>query len=131
MGRDLLKDSTGCVKHVDSKESAVITAVLKDVDDVAINKGVLQSLTLTLVNAEDGAVLNGRDSQDILDANDGSVTEDGVVTIKLQPADNAVCGANMNEIEEHYATLRWTYADTDGDPMSGAHQWVIQVFASP
>lgn len=131
MGRDVLKDSAGNVKHVDSKESAVITAVLKDVDDVAINKAVLQSLTLTLVNAEDGTVLNGRDQQDILDTNNGSVTEDGVVTIKLQPADNAVCGANNNELEEHYATLRWTYADTDGDLMSGAQQWVIQVFATP
>lgn len=131
MGRDLLKDSAGKVKHVDSKESAVITAVLKDVNDAAINKSVLQSLTLTLVNAEDGTVLNGRDQQNILDANNGSVTAAGVVTIKLQPADNAVCGANTNELEDHYATLRWTYADTDGDLMSGAHQWVIQVFASP
>ena len=131
MSRELLKDSAGNVKHIDAKESAVITAVLKDVDGQSVSKAVLQSLTLTIVNAEDGTVLNNRDGQDILDANNGSVTDQGVVTIKLQPSDNAVCGASMNEVEEHYATLRWSYTDTDGDSMSGAKQWIIQVCASP
>ena len=131
MTRELLKDPTGCKKLVDANESAVITAVLKDVDEVAVNKAALQSLTLTLVNSQDGMILNGRDSLSIYDVNNGSIAEDGVVTIKLQPDDNIVCGAQMNEVEEHYATLRWTYADGDGDPMSGAQQWVIQVLASP
>ena len=73
MVRELLKDSTGCKQLVDEGESAVITATLVDVGDTPIVKASLQTLTLTLRNASDLTVINGRNAQDILDANDGSV----------------------------------------------------------
>jgi len=130
MVRELLKDSTGCKQLVDEGESAVITATLVDIGNAPIVKAAIQTLTLTLVNASDLSVINGRSNQDILDANDGTVAEDGTVTLKLGPADNPVVGTAEYGIEDHYATMRWTWIDPDGDTLSGAQQWIIQILAS-
>ena len=130
MVRELLKDSTGCKQLVDEGESAVITATLVDIGNTPIVKASLQTLTLTLRNASDLTVINGRNAQDILDANDGAVAADGTVTIKLGPADNPIVGSAEYGIEDHHATMRWTWIDPDGDTLSGAQQWIIQVLAA-
>ena len=96
MPRTALLTTEGIKLIADEGESADYTGTLYDhATGLAIAKSALATLTATLKNAVDGAVINDRDDEDILDANGGAVTTAGVVTLKLQPLDNIVATATV------------------------------------
>ena len=87
---------------------AKYTAVIKDEDDVAIAAASLTTLTLTLYNSDDGAIINSRSVEDVLNANNVVVDSSGVLTWTMQPADNAITGTG--EFETHVALFEYTWS---------------------
>lgn len=75
---------------VNEKTSAVYSAQLEDENGVPIGSGIIDSLTLTLSNVDDGAIVNSRNAVNALNANDVVVTSGGLLTYTMQPADTAI-----------------------------------------
>jgi hypothetical protein len=128
MVRETLKDVDGQVVQVDEGESANVTATFADLDNATLAKASIDTMTATLVNAVDGTVINSVQDLDILDANNATVTAGGVLTMRLQPADNPIVSTTLavNATESHYLTVAWTWNDgTTG--RTGRQEWEILV----
>jgi hypothetical protein len=89
--------------------SQALTATVVDEAGAPIAGSALTALTLTLYDTCAGTILNGRDHVDVLGANGGQVSEAGVLTLELTPADNALLDAERTG-ETHVALLEWSYA---------------------
>lgn len=107
---DLL-DADGHAPAVQEGESCDITGTFQN-GDTAIAKSALGTVTLTLYDERTSEVINSRNDQDILDANGGSITDAGVLTLKLQADDNVVCGSiAAGRTEPHIARIKFTWTD--------------------
>jgi hypothetical protein len=62
-------------------------------------------------------IINGMDAVDILNTGRGTVDENGVMTIKLDPDDNPLIAA-ARILETHVMLIVWEYAVSD----SGRHE---------
>ena len=128
-----LKRASGAVAYVDREESCVIEIVFYDCSEppVELTKVMFGDLTATLTFAR-GFIINGRNNQNVLDINGGTVSDDGVLTLKLQPEDNIIFGAlTPGEIEVHRLVLKWTWTDNDDIEMTGKAQYNILVREAP
>lgn len=78
----------------------------------AIVKANIISLTLTLFNLETSAIINGRNAQNVLDVNNGTVATDGKLTLRLGPLDNVIVGTVITGmVQVHVARFTWTWTD--------------------
>jgi hypothetical protein len=131
MPRVLLKKADGKPLEVDEGESAIITGRFYDATGVPLNKVSIITLKLTLINAADKAVINGRDEQSIKDEHGGSLadTADGyaLLTLKLLAADNPIVGVVTGRVESHYALVEWTWIDSEDVEHVGKQEWEIHV----
>jgi len=89
-----------------------ITATIQDEDGNAIADTALDTLTLTLYNLDDAdnTIINSRDGQDILDANNVAVDGSGVMVWSVQAGDTIIVGSDL--VERHRAVFKWTYSST-------------------
>lgn len=101
---------------------AKYTAVIKDESDVAIAAASLNTLTLTLYNSADKAIINSRNAQNVLNANNVVVDSSGNLTWTMQPADNAISGSG--EFETHVALFEYTWASST---KRGSHEVTLKV----
>lgn len=86
------------------------TGTLLDDQGDPVLKAALTTLTLTLYNADtmDGAIVNDRDHQDALTADDITVGDtDGSITWTLAPEDTAILNPRRGH-ERHTALFEWT-----------------------
>jgi hypothetical protein len=113
---------------IDSAESAIITITLFDPDAEFLTANSVTFLTLTLMD-QYGNVINGRDDQDVLGVNGGSITITGLVRIILDPADNPFVD-EFSPSETHSLELSWGWNDKDGAPMTGSQKGTIQISRS-
>ena len=90
---------------VNEKSTAVYAANLTDENDVAIGSGVIDVLTMTLSNVVDGAIINARDGQDVLNTNNVTVSAGGALVFTMQPADTAIIDSTR-DVEVHRATFQ-------------------------
>lgn len=92
--------------------SGVYTATLKDQTGAAIPSAQISTLTLTLYNKEDGAAINSRNAQNVLNANGVTVhATSGLLTWIIDGLDNPIIGAvAFGEYEEHVALFEGTTA---------------------
>jgi hypothetical protein len=128
MARDVLKAQDGSRVEVDRGESSVITVTFTDANGGALNKDAIQTLKLTLRNAENNSIINGRNAQSVYDENGGSLSTNGTLTLILSPEDNSIYSpVTPGRVESHYATFSWTYTDSSNNPMVGKHQFEILV----
>jgi len=89
---------------------AKYTAVLLDEDDAPIAAGTLDTLTLTLWDYSTRTILNSRDAQDVLNANNVTLDGSGNLVWYLQADDNAIVGTVAEgNIETHKALFEWTW----------------------
>lgn len=78
--------------------SASYTATLQDTDGNAIPVAAIVTAQLTLTDVDTGEVVNGRDAQNILNANNVTIhATSGLLTWSIQPADNAVQTAGVQQ----------------------------------
>jgi hypothetical protein len=107
-----LLDQDGELAVVHEGESCNVTGQLM-MGDTTIAKTALATLTLTLYDAVTESILNSRNAQDILDANESSVDADCNVTIELDAADNDVVDSSKDtgDRELHVAMVTWTWND--------------------
>ena len=95
--------------NYDPSESAIFTGTLLDVAGVAIPLANIASLTLTLTDAKTGVVINSRNAQNVLNANNVTVNSTtGAMQWLVQVADTALYDTNSS-IEDHVAKFTWTY----------------------
>lgn len=117
------------VRTVYEQTSAIYTFTLKDMSatPVVIPAADLRSFTLTLYDVTTGDIINSRDAQNILNANNVTVSAGGVVVYTMQPDDNVIVGAPAaNKAESHGLQFRWTWGSTP-PYQAGEHQVVLSV----
>lgn len=107
---------------VNEHSIALYGAIIKDESDVAIAAASLTTLTLTLYNSDDAAVINSRSAQDVLNTNSVTVDSSGVLAWTVQPADSVITGTD--EIETHVALFEFTW---DSGAKRGSHEVTIKV----
>ena len=112
-------------QYIDADESSELTATLYDTQSSELSKLAIQSVTLTIVD-EYGNVINDRNAQDILDANGGSLAEDGTLVVKMMPADNPFVN-EVGTVEQHSIEVGWTWQDLQADIMTGKQVWTVNV----
>lgn len=102
------------------KATLPLTATITDTDGVtplASANSVLLTLTLTLYEARSGTVINSCTARDILNANGGTVSSAGALSIRLDAADMACLRTTESEL--HVALIEWTW----GSPLkTGRHE---------
>lgn len=101
-------------KTINEGTYAEYSATLQDETGIPISWTELDALTLTYYNQADGAIINGRDEQDILNANDVTVDAEGVLLWALQSADTIIVDTNVTsrQLERHVALIEWTWDTT-------------------
>ena len=118
-------DANSKIVSVQEGESCDVTAALKNGDD-DIAKAALVTVTATLYLEADGTVINSRNDQDILDANGGLITDEGVLTLRLEPDDNVLVGhpaVTVDAHETHILRIEWTWDDAvAASPRTGKQQ---------
>jgi hypothetical protein len=96
------------IQSVTEHSTASYSCTLLDHTNQPIPGPALSSLTLTLYDRVSDAVLNGRDNQDVLNANDVTVDGNGVLTWLLQPADTAMHDSTLgSEVHVALFTITW------------------------
>jgi hypothetical protein len=88
------------------RSSGVYTATL--LDEAGNTVTVLDTLEVWLRDIKTGTILNGRDGQSLLNANQGTFTA-GTFTWAMVPADHAIVGGDGSQIEIHEAVFRATW----------------------
>src|SRR5262245_59212592 len=109
-------------KNILEKTSRKYTAVLKDLDGVSIPSATLNTLHLTLYSIHSLAIINSRQAQNVLNANQVTVDANGNLAWEMLPANNAILDDSL-ATEIHRALFEWTWAGTK----SGAHEVDFQV----
>ena len=95
-----------------------LTFDIENEDGVVIPSASLTTLTLNLFNLddEDNTILNSRTDQDVLNANNVTVSGAGAGVWSMQVGDTAMVGTGY--IEGHRAVFKWTY---DSGNKTGDH----------
>ena len=92
---------------VGERTTRVITATLESRTGTAITLAEVSTLTLTYTNVANDTILNSRDGQNVLNANNVTLhATSGLLTWTMQPADNAIVNDALT-IERHRALFEW------------------------
>lgn len=121
-----LKDSNGLPITVDEGESLPLSGYLKDPSGTTFVKTEIQSLTATLLNANDNSVINSRNQQSILDTNNGILNDDGLLELNLTAADHPIVDST-NTSEERILIIEWTYLDESAAVQTGTLKYEYSV----
>lgn len=100
---------------VTEKTTPWFTTTLVDQAKVAIPAGTLTLLELTYYDRATGTIINGRNAQNVLNANGVTVDVNGLLTWKMVEAETAVLSPPGPEA--HVAELRWQW--TAGTTQTG------------
>ena len=129
-----LRDVNGEIVSVQAGESCNLVGQLSfGADDV--NLAALATLTLRLFNKptpEDltPSILNSQNATDVKNANGGIVSAAGLVTMKLEAADNAIVDTTniaVGAVEKHVARFTWTWTDAESVSRTGAEELEFDV----
>ena len=110
----MLRDSKNAPAVVQSGESCNVVVTFQDLTGVTIVKASLITLTVTQFEQKTAAIINSRNNQSILDANGGSVANDGTLTLRLQPLDSVIAHTNTNVETSEVHVLRFDFTWSDG-----------------
>lgn len=124
------------VYQLNEKQSATYKASLIDESGAAVPGSSLSTLTLTLYDRATGTIINGRNNQNVKNANDVTVDEQGNLVWEMRPEDNVIItdrasstatyvdGELVRGIEDHCALFRATWR---GGTRAVSHQITINV----
>jgi len=108
------------------RTSAEYTALVADEDGNGIDAADLDTLTLTLSNLADGSIINSRNAQNVLNANNVTVDAEGNLVWSITPSDTVMVrtAVKIGYTEKHRALFRWTW---DGGAKAGSHEMVMLI----
>ena len=115
---------------IDEGESGEITSTLQDKLGNALNRNSISSLQITITDLRSNTVVNNRDAQNIFDANNGTVSTDGILTFELQPADTVNVGSPRGVLEERQVIIQWTWVVEHLTTHTGKHVFNIYIRTS-
>jgi hypothetical protein len=97
--------------QVQQDQSLRVSFTLLDDNDMPIPASSLLTATLTLTDLETGRTINSRLLQDVLNANNVTITEEGRVTWEMQGnADNVLVRSNQ-QLETHRGRFAFTWGN--------------------
>lgn len=98
------------VFNATERTSGKYTATIQDAAGTALPLASIVSAVLTLTDIKTGTVINSRDAQDVLNANNVTIhNTSGLLTWSLQPADNVIV-TSSEEWELHLAVFDIVYS---------------------
>lgn len=94
--------------------TAIYSAKVTDENGNAIDVSQITAFTLSYYNVDTGAIINSRQDQNALNANNVTVVTAGspsvtTLTWTIQPLDSVLVDARKGK-ERHEAIFRWTYS---------------------
>ncbi len=98
-------------------EVGTISFILKDENDVVIPLSAVTSLTLTFKDKKTKGIINSRNAQNVLNANEHTLhATSGLLTWNMTANDNPIINADIapGDIEEHLAEYVWTASGRTG-----------------
>ena len=120
-----LKDENGDDLVIQAGESMNLIATFEDVSSTPLTLDSDDLLTISLTLFSGTTIINSRDGQDVKNANNGTVTAAGVLTVKLGPLDSIIVGVlNAGATELHIARIKWTW--NDGVARTGISEYTFQ-----
>ena len=127
MANYVLRTSDGTHIAVMEDESADIDITLTDTGGETIQAGLVSSITGSLM-LSDGTIINSRSDQDVLDANDGTLSG-GVLKMKLGPLDNIVVDSTLTagQFETHLFQVKYVWTDGGGKERTGIETFEFTV----
>ncbi len=98
--------------YIDEGTGAIYTATLEDSGGTAIPLANITSITLTLYNVADAAIINSREDQNVLNQNNVTINAtSGLLTWTMQAADNPIIDVTL-AWEHHRALFEYTFSGT-------------------
>jgi hypothetical protein len=94
---------------INERTSAIIQADLIGDSGAPVAGATLTTLTLSLIDAYSGSVLNGRNAQNVLNQNDVTIDSQGHLTWSMRPADNVIV-KDSAPFETHRAIFQGTWS---------------------
>lgn len=107
------------------RTTGTFTTTLRDNAGVAIPAASLATLTLTLYRESDLSIINTRDGQNVLNANNVTVDSAGLLTWSIQALDRVIGDDTLIQ-ERHRALFEWTATGVAG---KWEHQFIIDNLA--
>lgn len=99
------------------------SGVLTDENDAPVGSGALLASKMTLYSVSSGAIINGRNGQNILNANNVTISGAGVILWRLMEADTKIVDTNPGVVVTHRAVLVFDWLDA----ASTARQMVREI----
>lgn len=96
------------VYPIKEKETGVYSFTIKDEAGLVIPATQLYEVKLTVHVPSSGAIVNGRDAQNVKNANNVTISEAGVVTWTLQVADVTIVDDSLDK-ETHQCLFLFTW----------------------
>lgn len=94
--------------HIRENTTPVYTAVIRDENGNVLPDTALDSLLMTYYDVDSGEIINNRNAQNILNANDVTVDNVGQLTWDMRPADTAIIDGS-SVFEEKVAVISWSW----------------------
>lgn len=93
------------------QQTGTFTGVIQDGDGNPIGSNDLTTLTLTITNQADSTVINSRDAQNVLNANDVTLDVSGNLSWDIQAEDNIIVNDEIvpGTVERHEVLFEWTW----------------------
>lgn len=95
--------------EVNEKTSSRLTGIFKDETGAVVGSSGMVSIAATLTDKVTGAVINSRSSQDVLNANGGTLDADGNFVLTFAPGDHEIQNQAL-DYEVHVLLLDWVFA---------------------
>lgn len=101
--------------QINEKTAAPLTATLKGNSSTPITLAQIDSIEMTLIEVRSGDIINSRQKQDVLNANDCTMhATSGLFTWNVQVEDTTISnsGTQIGKQEQHLATITVTWDTT-------------------
>lgn len=98
---------------VDQGESFNLLVTLRTPAGNIINASMVDTLTATLYNKDTSGIINSRNNINVKNANGGTVDGSGILTMRLDPADNVIISGSLavGQLERHVIKFKFTWND--------------------
>ena len=128
----LLKDQNDDHLVIQAGESMNMIASFSDVSATPATLTSTDISTITLSLFSGTTIINSRSAQDVKNANGGTLTTDGTLTIKLDPLDAIIVGSlTAGQTEVHVARLTWTWNDGTARTGLAEYSFNVEKLAAP